>query len=85
MQINPSVILLPFRCYVAEDMSSGQLIGYILFFNTLDERSIDDPVAVVEDLFVKPEFRGRGIATQLWKKALKVSILFETLRSLAIS
>jgi len=57
---------------VAEDMSSGQLIGYILFFNTLDDRSVDDPVAVIEDLFVKQEFRERGIATQLWKKALKV-------------
>ena len=68
-----------FRCYVAEDVSCGQLIGYILFFNTLDDRSIDDPVAVVEDLFVKQEFRGRGIATQLWKKALKVLISFDFL------
>ena len=59
---------------MAEDVSSGQLIGYILFFNTLDDRSIDDPVAVIEDLFVRQEFRGRGIATQLWKKALKVIV-----------
>ncbi len=64
-------------------MSSGQLIGYILFFNTLDERggggggaALDDPVAVVEDLFVKPAFRGRGIATQLWRKVLKVILFY---------
>ena len=65
-----------FRCYVAEDTRRCQLIGYILFFNTLDERgagaTLDDPVAVVEDLFVKPAFRGRGVATQLWRKVLKV-------------
>jgi hypothetical protein len=43
---------------VAEDMGTSQLIGYILFFNTLDERSnsgagVDDPIAVIEDLFVR--------------------------------
>ena len=68
-----------FKCYVAEEVSSGDLIGYILFFNTLDEtRSAsssghEDPVAVIEDLFVKPKFRGRNVATQLWRKVLEVS------------
>ena len=70
-----------FKCYVAEDLNSADLIGYILFFNTLDESRSgsvnvgghDDPVAVIEDLFVKPKYRGRGIATQLWRKVLKVS------------
>ena len=71
-----------FKCYVAEEMNSTDLIGYILFFNTLDEsRGVnvgghDDPVAVIEDLFVKPKYRGRGIATQLWRKVLKVSLIF---------
>ena len=65
-------------CYVAQDMSSGQLIGYVLFFNTLDERSgqlggsPDDPVAVIEDLYVKPRFRGRGVGSQLFRRVLKV-------------
>ena len=73
-----------FKCYVAEELNTGDLIGYILFFNTLDETRTastgghDDPVAVLEDLFVKPRFRGRGIATQLWRKVLKVS--FESFR-----
>ena len=70
-----------FKCYVAEDLNSADLIGYILFFNTLDESRSgsvnvgghDDPVAVIEDLFVKPKYRGRGIATQLWRKVIKVS------------
>jgi len=71
-----------FKCYVAEDLNSADLIGYILFFNTLDESRSgsvnvgghDDPVAVIEDLFVKPKYRGRGIATQLWRKVLKSSL-----------
>ena len=55
-------------------------LGYILFFNTLDDtRTVnsghDDPVAVIEDLYVKTKYRNRGIATQLWRKVLKVSIL----------
>jgi len=68
-----------FKCYVAEEVHSGDLIGYILFFNTLDDtRTVnsghDDPVAVIEDLYVKPKYRNRGIATQLWRKVLKSSL-----------
>ncbi|QQP37929.1 Diamine acetyltransferase 2like, partial [Caligus rogercresseyi] len=54
-----------------EDLASKQLVGYILFFNTLDEKGGDDPVAVIEDLFVKAPYRCRGIATQMWRKVLK--------------
>eukprot|EP00096_Caligus_rogercresseyi_P006939 TRINITY_DN2402_c0_g1_i1.p1 TRINITY_DN2402_c0_g1~~TRINITY_DN2402_c0_g1_i1.p1 ORF type:complete len:219 (-),score=61.52 TRINITY_DN2402_c0_g1_i1:951-1607(-) len=63
-----------FKCYVAEDLASKQLVGYILFFNTLDEKGGDDPVAVIEDLFVKAPYRCRGIATQMWRKVLKASL-----------
>jgi len=68
-----------FKCYVAEEVHSGDLIGYILFFNTLDDtRTVnsghDDPVAVIEDLYVKSKYRNRGIATQLWRKVLKSSL-----------
>ena len=66
-----------FKCYVAQDMNTGHLIGYILFFHTLHEHATgagqDDPVAVIEDLFVLPKFRGRGIGTQLFRRVLKVS------------
>jgi len=65
---------------VAEDISTTQLVGYILFFNTLDEQGklggipgvMDDPIAVIEDLFVNPNYRRKGIGTQLWQKVLKV-------------
>ena len=71
---------LPFRCYVAEDLATRLLVGYVLFFNTLDERAVsgkgacytDDPVAVIEDLYVEPDYRGKGIATQLFRKLLQV-------------
>ena len=72
-----------FKCFVAEEKSSGALIGYVLFFHTLDaDRAMAsmghhsaaeaDPVAVVEDLYVAPEYRGRKIATQLFRQVLKV-------------
>ena len=71
-----------FKCFVAEEKSSGALIGYVLFFHTLDaDRAATmgqhsaaeaDPIAVVEDLYVAPEFRGRKIATQLFRQVLKV-------------
>ena len=76
-----------FRCYVAEDQATRLLVGYVLYFNTLDERAVgangacstDDPVAVVEDLYVAPDYRGRGIATQLFRKVLQVSSQFAAL------
>ena len=71
-----------FKCFVAEEKSSGALIGYVLFFHTLDadraaamgnhSAAEADPVAVVEDLYVAPEYRGRKIATQLFRQVLKV-------------
>merc|ERR1712115_42268 len=33
-----------------------------------------DPVAVVEDLYVAPDYRGRKIATQLFRQVLKDSL-----------
>ena len=32
----------------------------------------DDPVAVVEDLYVRQDFREKGIATQLLRRVIKV-------------
>merc|ERR1712223_2148908 len=100
-----------FKCYVAEDSRVSELVGYILFFNTIMEKGShtsstlntsssfahsssntsslqtgnhlanngshtnhDDPVAVIEDLYIKTSYRGYGIATQLWRKVLKSSL-----------
>ena len=124
------------RCYVAEDSRLGELVGYALFFNTIDEKGhyhkapsmpfnpsassssssfsqssnvnskqstcggggsntssngasahLDDPVVVIEDLYIKPQYRGCGIATELWRKVLKVFnaqilLLFLALRNI---
>ena len=43
--------------------------------HTSNNGTNDDPVAVIEDLYIKPSYRGYGIATQLWKKVLKVNSL----------
>ena len=63
-----------FKCYVAE--LSGQIVGYILFFNTLKVicNARQDPVAVVQDLFVKPNRRRQGIGSQLLLKVVETSI-----------
>ena len=122
------------RCYVAEDSRLGELVGYALFFNTIDEKGhyhkvpakplnpsasssasfsqsssmnskqstgggggsitsyngasahLDDPVVVIEDLYIQPQYRGCGIATELWRKVLKVfnaQILLSFLTSLS--
>ncbi|KAH9514660.1 Diamine acetyltransferase 2 [Bulinus truncatus] len=53
-------------CIVAEIKDSPQLIGYALYFSiysTWEGASLH-----LEDLYVTPAFRGRGIGTQMWKK-----------------
>jgi GNAT superfamily N-acetyltransferase len=64
-----------FHGFVAQDMSSNEIIGYILYFNTLDDckGQLVEPLVVIEDLFVKHCYRGRGIGTQLLLTVLKVS------------
>ena len=57
---------------MAEDVSTRQLIGYILFFNTPVQEQGEDIMAVVEDLYVTDSYRGRGVATQLLRKVIKV-------------
>ena len=61
-----------FRCFVARH--STKLAGYILFFNTLEEKvsQAEDPIAVVQDLYVKPKYRRLGIGRQLVARAIRV-------------
>jgi ribosomal protein S18 acetylase RimI-like enzyme len=47
------------------------LVGYALYFYTYS--TWDGRVLYMEDLYVKPEFRGNKIGTQLWKAATKVT------------
>lgn len=47
------------------------LVGYALYFYTYS--TWDGRVLYMEDLYVKPEFRGNKIGTQLWKAVTKVT------------
>lgn len=47
------------------------LVGYALYFYTYS--TWDGRVLYMEDLYVKPEFRGNKIGTKLWKAVTKVT------------
>jgi len=55
-----------FHCFVAE--ISSQLVGFTLFFytySTWEGRSV-----FMEDLYVQPQHRGKGLGTKLWKSVI---------------
>ncbi|KAK7482871.1 hypothetical protein BaRGS_00025904 [Batillaria attramentaria] len=67
-----------FDCLVAEPVTpdgsgeGGQLIGYVLFFyiySTWEGRA-----CYMEDLYVTPEWRGKGIGTALWVEVTKIAL-----------
>lgn len=45
----------------------GNVVGYALYFYTFSGY-LGSPVLYVEDLYVKPEYRGRGLALDLLKQ-----------------
>ena len=52
------------------DVVGNRLIGYVLFFfaySTWEGRSV-----YMEDFYVTPKFRGRGIGHRLWKACVQV-------------
>lgn len=54
------------------DQSSSQVVGFVLYFfiySTWEGKAI-----WMEDLYVKPEFRGKGIGAQLWKAVAEEAI-----------
>ena len=61
-----------FQCFVADDPSTeNRLAGYVLFFftySTWEGRSV-----YMEDIYVSPENRGKGIGKTLWKACVQVS------------
>lgn len=66
-----------FHCMVAELPSpdgsgGGKLIGYALFFYIYS--TWEGPACYLEDLYVTPAWRGKGIGTALWVEVTKVAL-----------
>lgn len=73
-----------FKCVVAQDAVSKRLLGYALYFYTMEDEiksaqkgvtmsAGGDPIVVLEDLYVVPKYRRRRIASELFRKVLKVN------------
>jgi GNAT superfamily N-acetyltransferase len=59
-----------FRALIAE--WDGKPAGYALFFDCYS--TWRGPQIFLEDLFVRPEFRGKGIATRLMAQVAKIAV-----------
>jgi ribosomal protein S18 acetylase RimI-like enzyme len=64
---------MPLFIYGVEKQSTGGGGGSNTSYNGASAH-LDDPVVVIEDLYIKPQYRGCGIATELWRKVLKSSL-----------
>ena len=59
-----------FRCFVADN--GEQLVGYALyFFNYSTWEGVN---VYLEDLYVTPQFRQRGIGIRLWKSVAREAV-----------
>ncbi|XP_068247993.1 spermidine/spermine N(1)-acetyltransferase-like protein 1 isoform X2 [Palaemon carinicauda] len=61
-----------YKCYVAE--AEGQLVGYSIFFFTYNG---DGAGVYMEDLYVSPEYRKKGIGIALWGNVIKAGLNIE--------
>ncbi|XP_027235214.2 uncharacterized protein [Penaeus vannamei] len=64
-----------YKCFVAE--SEDHLIGHTLFFHTYNWMGRG---VYMEDLYVAPSYRGKGIGTALWKQVLEACLAVQGIR-----
>ena len=65
-----------FECLVAYDPAKPEkLVGFVLFFYTYS--TWEGKAVFMEDLYVTPTYRGKGIGTNLWKGVVQVSSNFQ--------
>ena len=68
-----------FECLVAYDPAKPEkLIGFVLFFYTYS--TWEGKAVFMEDLYVTPTYRGKGIGTNLWKGVVQVSSNSKTIK-----
>ncbi|XP_069941962.1 thialysine N-epsilon-acetyltransferase isoform X2 [Cherax quadricarinatus] len=58
-----------YKAFVAEEADT--LVGYVLFFYTY---SLDGRGVYMEDLYISPTHRSRGIGSALWRKVVQAGI-----------
>ncbi|KAK3585600.1 hypothetical protein CHS0354_004503 [Potamilus streckersoni] len=66
-----------FRCKVAEvtgagNSEGGKLVAYGLYFFTYS--TFEGRMVYLEDLYVTPSWRGKGIGTKIWKDIAKIAV-----------
>ena len=70
-----------FECLVAYDPAKPEkLVGFVLFFYTYS--TWEGKAVFMEDLYVTPTYRGKGIGTNLWKGVVQVSSNFKTIKKI---
>ena len=60
-----------FECFVAEDSETNSLVGMALYYPRYS--TWKGPTLHLEDLYIKPEMRGRCIGDELFKRVAKVA------------
>ncbi|KAL3847542.1 hypothetical protein ACJMK2_018521 [Sinanodonta woodiana] len=66
-----------FRCIIAEvtgagNSEKGKIVAYGLYFFTYS--TFEGRVIYLEDLYVTPSWRGKGIGTRIWKVIAKIAV-----------
>jgi GNAT superfamily N-acetyltransferase len=60
-----------FDCFVAEDSETNRLVGMALYYERYS--TWKGPTLHLEDLYIQPSMRGRGIGDELFKRVAKVA------------
>ncbi len=62
------------HCHAYVAISDGKCIAYMLYYYAYS--TWEGRYMFMEDLYVKPEFRKRGLGKALWRQAAKAGYLF---------
>ena len=64
-----------YKCAIVEDVKNKKLVGFVIYYwiySTWQGRSV-----FMEDLYVKKEFRGRGLGKGLWKVVVEDALSYD--------